>query len=75
MSLNKMKFKIFKIINSQWFTVSYMPEASNGHQCCVYVSSQSSSSGGSAGCSSVCGTEYSIPRKVCNSANDKINKR
>ncbi|VVC39352.1 Hypothetical protein CINCED_3A006730 [Cinara cedri] len=51
-----------------------MTEMNNGHQCCGYVSSQSSSSGGSAGCSSVCGTEYSVPRKVCPSVNDKINK-
>ncbi|XP_025422670.1 uncharacterized protein LOC112692272 [Sipha flava] len=55
-------------------SLNFIPEMSNGHQCCEYVSSQSSSSGGSAGCSSVCGTEYSVPRKVCNSMNDKIHK-
>ncbi|XP_050424964.1 uncharacterized protein LOC126836042 isoform X2 [Adelges cooleyi] len=53
-------------------TLNYIPEISNGHQCCGYVSSQSSSSGGSG---SMCGTEYSVPRKVSSTAtNDKTNK-
>ncbi|XP_060850544.1 uncharacterized protein LOC132929305 isoform X1 [Rhopalosiphum padi] len=55
-------------------SLNYIPEMNNGHQCCGYMSSQSSSSGGSAGCSSVCGTEYSVPRKVCASMTDKVNK-
>ncbi|KAL5244544.1 hypothetical protein ACI65C_011954 [Semiaphis heraclei] len=55
-------------------SMNYIPEMNNGHQCCGYMSSQSSSSGGSAGCSSVCGTEYSVPRKVCGSLTDKMNK-
>ncbi|XP_050525294.1 uncharacterized protein LOC126896501 isoform X2 [Daktulosphaira vitifoliae] len=48
-------------------------QMTNGHQCCGgYVSSQSSSSGGSG---SVCSTEYSVPRKVSsNTVNEKINK-
>lgn len=57
-----------------FYSVNYIPEMNNGHQCCGYMSSQSSSSGGSAGCSSVCGTEYSVPRKVCASMTDKVNK-